>query len=440
MASGNITPGSPWNDRWLGVSSEELPAVGWAFLYFFCLMAGYYILQPLRDELGISLGLENLPWLFMGTMGTMLLANPIFSMIAARFPRAVFLPLVYRFFLLNLFIFWGFLKWGPADIQVTVSQLFFVWVSVFNLFAVSVFWSFMADVFSSAQGKRFFGLIGAGGTLGQLAGSLMTAFLSSVVGKIDLLIFSMVLLEMVTFSVKRLSGRAGKTTGTDRLEETREKKKEASSGEMSGGAFSGVVQVLKSPYLIGICLFMFLYTFTSSFLYFAKTAIVKFSLSDSNARTAFFGSVNAIVAGTTLILQLGVTGPLIKRVGIALTLGLVPGITVAGFAALYNWPWLYVFAAVEVIRKAGNYAFARPAREVLFTVVSREEKYQAKNLIDTFIYRGGDAFAALVFGWFETRGYGMNQMLLLGIPMALLWLKVSLLLGRAHQAKEENST
>ncbi|MGA8917356.1 MAG: MFS transporter, partial [Pseudolabrys sp.] len=187
-----------WFERWLKrvmpATPQERAAALWSFAYFFALLAGYYVLRPLRDQMGIAGGVKNLPWLFTATFITLLVAQPLYGALVARLPRARFIPIVYHFFVANLVLFWVLLTFGVET--VLVARIFFVWVSVFNLFAVAVFWSFMADLFTSEQGKRLFGFIGAGGTAGALLGPIMTIWLSVPLGPVNLMIAAAVLLEI----------------------------------------------------------------------------------------------------------------------------------------------------------------------------------------------------------------------------------------------------
>lgn len=404
---------------------RERPRLLGAFAYFFCLLAGYYVLQPLRDELGGTGGVRDLPWLFMASMVVMLAVQPLYGALVARFPRRVFLPWVYGFFLLNMGMFWALLRVPDPTVHLWTARAFFLWVSVFNLFAVSVFWSFMADLFDSGQAKRLFGFIGAGGTAGQLVGSILTASLAKSLGAINLLWISMALLGAAIGVVTWLCREAGPAPATE----------EAGKSGAKPGAWEGLRAVLASPYLQGICAYIFLYTFTSSFLYFGKQEVTRAALSDPAARTAFFAQINLAVSVATLTVQLFLTGRLLSWMGISRALALVPAITAGGFLLLGWVPLLVVYGVFEVTRKAANYALSRPAREILYTVVTKEEKYQAKAFIDTFVYRGGDAVAAAVFAPIKAFGLGLAGTAMAAAPVAAIWGAVGLWLGRRQQAR-----
>lgn len=408
---------------------RERPRMLGAFAYFFFLLAGYYVLQPLRDELGGTGGTRDLPWLFMASMLVMLAAQPLYGALVGRFPRKVFLPWVYGFFLLNMAAFWALLKVPDPTVHLWAARAFFLWVSIFNLFAVSVFWSFMADLFASGQAKRLFGFIGAGGTAGQLVGSVLTASLARPLGAVNLLGVSMALLILaigVLVLLCREADQAADAMGPEQ-------------GGPRPGVWEGLRAVKNSPYLLGICAYIFLYTFTSSFLYFGKQEVTRAALSDPAARTAFFAQINLVVSLVTLAVQLFLTGRLLAWMGVARALALVPAITAIGFLVLGWVPLLVVYAVFEVTRKAANYALARPAREILYTVVTKEEKYQAKAFIDTFVYRGGDAAAAVVFAPIAAAGLGLVGTALAAAPVAAVWGAVGMWLGRRQRDQADEA-
>ncbi len=400
---------------------QEIPAVVLSFVYFFCLLCSYYILRPVRDEMGVLGGIENLQWLFTGTFIVMLLVVPVFGTAAARFPRRILLPGVYLFFIANILIFAMLIKLAPT--VRSVPYAFFIWVSVFNLFVVSVFWSFMADIFSNQQAKRLFAVIAAGGSAGAIAGPLLTAFLAQRLGIGNLLLVSSGFLVIATICVMtlgRIATNNESRSNTDKVP------------AMGGAAWEGLRNVLKSPYLIGICIYIFLFTTLSTFLYFMQAELVRDAFDDSERRTAIFATIDLAVNALTVILQLFITSRLMTRFGLPLTLALIPGLLVLGLTTLSFMPTLAVFLAIQIARRAGNYAIARPAREVLFTVVNRKDKYKSKNFIDTVVYRGGDAIS----GWFYTGltklGFGLAGIAGLGVGLALVWLIVGLKLGNAH--------
>src|SRR5882724_2016509 len=346
------------------VRRGEVAAMLWSFAYFFCLLCGYYILRPVRDEMGIQGGVENLQWLFTGTFATMLAAVPLFGWVSSRFPRRKLLPIVYLFFVANLLIFYVLLQFRIAP--TFTAQAFFIWVSVFNLFVVSVFWSFMADLYRNEQARRLFGFISAGGSLGALAGPTVTTVLAPATGPAILLPLSACLLLMAVLCIYRLAGRVARNP-----RDLAEIGRRAAERPIGGNIFAGVTLTLKSPYLLGIGVYVVLGTVLSTFLYFHQAYIVSMAISDSGSRTALFAQIDLAVNVLTLVCQLFVVNRLIARFGIGTTLMVLPALAVVGFLLIGLAPTLTVLVAFQVLRRAGEYAIARPAREILFTVLNR---------------------------------------------------------------------
>ncbi|MGE0556507.1 MAG: NTP/NDP exchange transporter [Gemmatimonadales bacterium] len=420
-------------ERLVDIKPDEVRATLWAAAYFFFLFASYYILRPIRDQAGLAGGVRNLPWLFTGTMIAMLLVNPPFAALVAKLPRQKFVPLAYRFFILNLVVFYLlFTTQGEAS-QVWIGRAFYIWTAVYNLFVVSIFWGFMADAFKSAQGKRLFGFIGAGGTLGTIVGSTLTATLVTTVGAPALLLVSGALLEVAVQCALALGrhltirhkGAAGPDRGTTAI---------------GGGVMAGITHVIRSPYLLGICGYMFLYTIGSTFLYFQQATLVDQALSDRAAQTQLFAKIDLAVNVLTIVIQLFFTGRLLVWLGVAGGLMLVPAISVGGFLGLGFAPSIAMLVAFLVLRRAGNYAVARPSREVLYTVVGREDKFKAKSFIDTFVYRLGDQVGAWADPLLKAMGLGMTGIALVAAPIAGLWLVIGLWLGRRHAAAAARET
>jgi AAA family ATP:ADP antiporter len=401
---------------------EERAAALWSFAYFFTLLAGYYVLRPLRDQMGIAGGIKSLPWLFTATFVTLLAAQPLYGALVAKLPRARFIPIVLHFFVANLALFWLLLT---LDIEtVIVARVFFVWVSVFNLFAVAVFWSFMADIFTSEQGKRLFGFIGAGGTAGGLLGPIITIGLSVPLGPTNLLIAAVVLLELAVFCVYRLERSANARQGP-RPDEHR----------IGGGAFAALPELMRSPYLLGVGAWVSLLSFGATILYLAQANIVAATIHGAGEQTRIFASIDLWVGLLTLATQVFATGRLLKRFGTGATAAALPAVYIAGFAALALAPTLIVVVVVQVAQRWMNFAIANPARQVFFTVVRREEKYKAKNLIDVVIYRGSDALYAWVFDSLQAIGLKLGAIALCALPVVGGWLLLSTALGRAQERR-----
>ena len=393
--------------------------MSWSFAYFFCLLAAYYILRPLRDEMGVAGGVKNLQWLFTATFFTMLAAVPLYGALVARLPRRRFIPVVYHFFVANLALFWLLLALGIGT--QTVARVFFVWISVFNLFAVSVFWSFMADLFAPEQGTRLFGFIAAGGTLGALAGPALALTLAVPLGAHNLLVIAALLLEGAVFCVSRLDAPAAEAP--------------APAPEVGGSSLAGILMVLRSPYLAGIALWVALLSIAGTFVYFQQASIVAAASDDPSVRTRIFAAIDLVVALLTAAVQFAATGRLIARFGVGAAAAFLPVVFAAGFAALAAAPALAVVVAVQAIQRTANFALSNPAREILFTVLAREEKYKAKNVIDIVVFRGSDALGGWLFAALRSLGLELQAIAAATIPAMAAWFALALALGRAQERR-----
>jgi AAA family ATP:ADP antiporter len=411
-----------WLRTALPATPEERAAALWAFAYFFTLLAGYYVLRPLRDRMGIAGGVKALPWLFSATFVTLLAVQPLYGALVARLSRARFIPVVYHFFVANLALFWLLLTLDVAT--VTVARVFFVWVSVFNLFAVTVFWSFMADIFTSEQGKRLFGFIGAGGTAGALLGPVITIGLSGPFGPTNLLLVAMVLLELAVLCVHRLERTA--TAPRDSRDDAR---------PLGGSAFAALPELLRSPYLLGVGAWVSLLSFGATIVYFEQAHMVSAAVRDAGTQTRIFAGIDLAVGILTLATQVLATGRLLRRFGTGMAAGALPAVYIAGFAALALAPTLAVVVTVQVLQRWMNFAIANPARQVFFTVIGREEKYKAKNLIDVVVYRGSDALYGWVFDSLQALGLKLAGIALCALPVMAGWVALSAALGRAQERR-----
>lgn len=417
--------------RLIDIRPGEGRALAWAWAYIFSILAAYYVLRPIRDQMGVAGGIENLPWLFTATLAGMLCLNLPFAYLVKRMPRARFVPITYRFFAANILAFALVLYLAPPDWTIWIGRVFFVWLSIFNLFVVSIFWATIVDVFSNEQGRRLFGFIAAGATLGAIAGSATTAILAKNVPTWGLMLCAVVLLEVAVFCMRglaALSRRLHEVPGSGATD--------GQDGTIGGSVLAGVTRTFRSPYLLNISLFLLLFSVTSTFLYFEQLGIAKRSFPDRGAQTAFFASVDLAVNVLTLGVQLFLTGRIVNRLGVAVTLAILPAFSILGFAALAVWPTIGVIVAFQVLRRAGNFAIARPIREVLFTVVPREDRYKAKSFIDTVVYRLGDQVGAWSFtGIQDGLGFGSTGIAGAAIPLSAAWLVNSLWLGRAQDRR-----
>jgi AAA family ATP:ADP antiporter len=428
---------SPPRVRLLGriadVRAGEGPAVALAAAYFFALLCGMYMLRPLREEMGIRGGVDRLDRAFLATFGAMLVVAPVASAVFARVPRGRAIPVVYGFFALNLVAFadlfaraadpraHGALAWAP--------HAFFAWVSVYNLFVTSVFWSFMTDLFTSEQGRRLFGLISAGGSAGALAGPACTALLVRPLGVSGVALGSAALLAVAAGCAFALARRASQGAATMRRGEV----------GVGGGAFAGFTALARSPYLAALALHIVCITVSSTFLYFQQARIVAGALPSSAGRIQLFAAIDLGVNALSLALQALATGRILAGAGLAVGLALHPALALSGLLAIAAMPSLALVATVQALRRAVHYAIERPAREVLFTVVSREDRYKAKGLVDTVVYRGGDAASALAQGRLLAAGVGFAGSALIAAPFVLLWAAVALYLVRKHARLEQRS-
>ena len=415
------------------IEPGESKALGWSCAYFFLLLSSYYVIRPLRDEMGLRGTDDALSWLFVGTLAGTVALNPLFGALVRRYPRRVFVPFVYHVLAATLLLFYVLLRIMPSDSALPVARVFFVWVSIFNLFAVSVFWGFMADIWSSAQGKRLFGLVGVGGTVGAIAGGALTAGLVHAVGATRLLLLAAILLEGAVMAVRRLA----------RIAVPRSAPAPPGEDGLTGpnAWLEGLRLIARSPYLAGICLFLLLYAISSTFLYFEQARITRAAFADSASRVAFFARMDLAVNVIALTVQLFLTGRIIGWVGLGASLAVMPLLSAGGYLLLALMPVVPVLVGVQVLRRAAEFALVRPSREVLFTVVTRDEKYTAKSLIDTFVYRGGDVIGAWADRLLAALGAGGGTLAVVFLPLGAAWVGLAAWLGRRQRAlaaREEN--
>jgi AAA family ATP:ADP antiporter len=409
----------------------EAPALLASFATVLCMFSSYTILRPVRDAFGITSGLEKIPYLFWAVFAVMLVLQPVYGWLTSRFPRTVFLPWVYGFFTANLLAFYA---WFHLEADHTwIARTFFVWVSVFNLFVVAAFWGLMADVFTREQAGRLFGFIWAGASTGGLIGPPIVNRLAVPLGAVNLLPISAVLLalslvfmgQVIRWQRAQVSAAPDATAGVPELR---------SDQALGGSAWAAFADVVRSPYLLGITVFVLLMTWVSTFLYLEQQAFVAKAFANANERARFFGGIDFWVQAASLLIQLLLFGRLFKWVGLKAMLVSVPLIMIAGYAVFALVPSFTVLVVVYVVRRVGDYALTRPCRDALFTVVSREEKYKAKSLIDTFVYRGGDATSGSLYKALTgSFGAGPSAIGWLGVVISALWAVVAWGLGSAQE-------
>ena len=407
--------------RWVQVEDAEQQPLLWSFAYFFCLLCGYYMLRPVRDEMAIEGGVQHLPWMMTGTFLTLLLATPLFGFVSGRYSRVRLLLSVYLFFIAHLVGFFVAMTghWHPE----WIARVFFVWLSVFNLFVVSVFWSLMADVFAPEQGKRLFGVIAAGGSTGALLGPVLTTGLTYVFPIPVLMLVSALFLTACMGCIFRLDQWTRARIASDSTH---------AGAPLGGSVLAGVRLAWSSPYLLGICGYLALLTMTATFLYFEQVRLVAEYVDTPEARTRLFSSMDFATNILTWLTQVLLTNRLVARFGLVAALVILPGISLAGFLGIALWSGLVVYVVFSVLRRVGEYALSKPAREMLFTVVSREEKYKAKNFIDTAVSRAGDASTGWLVSGIKALGVTAVQISWTLVPLMLLWAWLSRWLAIEH--------
>ena len=409
--------------RWLRLSPGEAGPVVGSFFYFFFLLAGYFVLRPVRDEMGVQGGVDQLAWVFTATFVTMLAIVPAFGWAVRRFARRALVVVCYGTSIGVIALFFVLMQ---ADVAPAwTARAFFVWTSVFNLFVISLFWSVMNDVFDKHQSLRLFGVISAGGSAGAIVGPALTAALAERLGTVDLLLISIVLLIAATgCALSVMSSAAGSAS-----------RARPGRAERTGSIWAGVVHVFSSPYLVAICVFIMAYASLSTFLYFEQAHIVAAAFDDSATRTRVFAGMDLATNTLTLGLQFFATARLVAWLGLPIALAMIPVAVAAGFGALGLAPTLVVLVVFQVVRRSGNYALTKPAREMLFGVVPREDKYKAKNFIDTVVYRFGDAVSGWVYTGLGVLGLGLAGLALVAAPLALAWAALGFMLGQTRERR-----
>ncbi len=402
---------------------KELPALVWSFIYFFCLLCAYYVLRPVREEMGVQGGVENLPKLFTGTFLAMLAVVPLFGWASSRWPRARLLPVVYVFFMTHIIGFYFLFKQGVN--LALVAQAFFIWLSVFNLFVVSVFWSFMSDIFRNDQAKRLYGVIAAGGSLGAIAGPTLTAALVAHIGIANLLLMSCLFLFFALICIVKLNRWAVHAPHHSAAEQR--------GYALGGNVLAGIKLAFTSRYLLGVCGYVLLLSTLGTFLYLEQMRIISTSMPSSIERTQLFAQIDMVVNILTLFVQFFVTAQLVLRFGVTFCLMLMPLVSMVAFGAVSLVPTLAVIVSLGVVRRAMEYAITRPSREVLFTVVSREERYKAKNVIDTVVNRGGDALSSWLNAGIKALGASTAHIALIAVPLSAIWAVLGYYLGRKQE-------
>lgn len=433
--------------RLFNVEREEIVPALIAGLFFFAVLSALGVVRPAREALGVQRGIDSVRWLFVGTALVTLVLSPVFGLLVSRFRRLSFIALTYLFFAASLLLFFCLLRFAPQAVGQTSGQVFYVWFSVCNLFATMVFWALMADRYSLEQSKRLFPPIAAGGTLGAIFGPSLASQLAVPLGTPGLLLVGagfLLLAIVAAWGVARsaqpepaartwtephtavASARSMRNGADDRVLE---------STVIGGSAWEGLSAVVRSRYLLGIAVYMVVLAVISTFLYFTRLQMVAALGGDTDMRAAVFARVDVITQTATLLLQLSIAGRLIKRIGVSMTLALLPATVVLGFVGLALVGSLAALVLFEASFRAVQRAIMRPARETLFTVVSREDKYKSKAVIDTFGYRAGDVVGAWVEGLVKMFAPGLLALASVAVPLAIVWGGLGVWLGRRQSAR-----
>jgi AAA family ATP:ADP antiporter len=417
----------------LAIRRDEVVPVALSMAFFFCVLVALMVLRPARDALGLARGIEAVRWLFVGTAFVTLLANPAFGWLVSRFRRFHFIAATYLFFAAALLGFYLLLELAPKAVGQASGLVFYVWFSVSNLFMTMVFWALMADTFTLEQSRRCFALITVGGTLGAICGPLLTAVLAEPLGTPALLLVSVGFLCLALVFAFLLGGWQRRHALAGSVREQHER------AVIGGSAWQGLRAVFRSPYLGGIAGYIVLMTIMATFLYFTRLQLVAALGPGMDLRASVFARIDLLTQVTTLLLQIFVAGRLMKRFGVPLVLAFLPALAILGFVGLAIVGSLAMLVAFEASFRALQRALTRPARETLYTVVSREDKYKSKAFIDTFVYRGGDVAGAQVQGGLAQLGLGLAGLATLAVPLALVWGALGLWLGRRQRQLGEGS-
>ncbi len=404
---------------------EVAPVVA-GFLLFFLLFTSYFMLRPVRETMGVAGGVDNLPWMFTGTFVATLVLVPFYGWLSSRVQRRRLLPAAYGFVALTLAGFAAGLMASPGDVW--MGRAFYIWISMVNLFVFSLGWSLMADVFRPEQARRLFGQIAAGASLGGLTGPLLSGLLVGPVGEPGLLLISAGLLLISLLAVRyALAWREG--NGPIEAVEA------APSQPIGGNIFAGLTLILRSPFLLGLSAFVVLLASVNTFLYLEQARLVSLTFADRAQQTQAFAAIDVAVQSLTIFIQLFITGRLTKKLGVTVLLTAVPVLMVAGLGILAVAATFPVLVGVMVVRRVGEYALVKPGRDMLFTTLDAETKYKAKNVIDTFVYRGGDAVSAWVSKAVGALGLGAALVMIVGSLLAAIWATIGYSLGRIHDRR-----
>jgi AAA family ATP:ADP antiporter len=417
-------------DKVFGLERHEYAAAAWSFFYFFCVLSAYYILRPVRESMGVESGIQTLPYLFMSSFVVMLIATPVFGWITSRYPRRVFLPWVYAFFIINILIFWVIFtqRIDEGQSHVWLGRVFFVWLSVFNLYVVSVFWSFMADIYTREQGRRLFGLLSSGGSIGALLGGTATSVWVVDVNFHNLFPAAALLLSIAILCIRQLRKwvvHEGQEHPGHSVE---------MSAPLGGSAFAGASHANSSNYFRAIMIASVIASLLGTALYLFRNELVEAAITDINLQTRFFSNINVATNLLTIIGQMFVVRYVVRRFGIGFALSIMPALSVLCFVWVAMDPALLVIAIAEIIRRSTGFTFSKPSTDMLYSVVTPEEKYKTKNFIDTTVYRFGDVVGIWAILLMLMR-MGMTAVSYIMVPFAIIWTAIALWLGKDYRRR-----
>ena len=421
--------------RVLGIERDELVAVAWSFVYFFCIMSAYFMLRSVRETMAIVSGVQNIPWLFTGTFVLMMMATPAFGWVASRYPRRIFLPWVYYFFIANILIFFSIFTYAQNNnlSLLWISRAFFVWLSVFNLFVVSVFWSFMADIYTKQQSRRLFGVISAGGSAGAIMGPIVTSVLVIPIGFKNLFPISALLLFFGVYCVYRLR-RWVKQRDLDNASINSTE----SDQPIGGTAWAGLTFVVNQRYFSAIAMALLCANFLGGAMYMYLAQMVSVAFEGADRQTQVFAFMDAAINALSFIGQLLIVKHSVKKLGIGWTLSLLPILSIVGFALLAFNPTFAIIAAFQILRRSLGFGLSKPTSDMLYSVVSPEAKYKAKNFIDTTVYRGWDVVSTWTI---RTIGsIGLSGVATLCVPIAFIWMLIVRWIGREYRRRDDAMT
>ena len=429
-------------------------------LFFFLILCGYFFLRPVREAMGVSGGMDQLRWLFILTSIVSLVVVLAFGGVVARTNRRRFIPIAYLFVIVCLILFSGLLIWDAAagggvigsDAETSlarwVAYTFFVWLSVINLFSTSVFWSFMVDIFDVDQGKRMFAFIGIGGTLGALVGGWATSWIGGRTESVYLpaglmlagaVLFALAIVVVLVLDRMALSSDVSRLSAAARPSEQTRRSGSDDRPEIGGTFWEGAAAVVRSPYLLGIGLWVVFMAISNTMIYFTQANIIVEATDGFSQRVESFAQFDALAQFATLLTQIFITTHVIKKIGVGWTLAILPVVVFVGYAVLAIWTVYGVMAIFQAVHRATRYAISRPARETLFSVVSPAEKYKAKPVVDVFLYRGGDVAGAGIDWSLAALGLSISMVAASTVPLAAIWIFLSTALGRAQKERQDGS-